>query len=107
MVSHCYSLQDSKTNEKTKMKVSPGTLMTEVLQDYCKQKKLDADRATLLHKGKAVDLSTPFRLTGLSNNATLTVGQRASSAVPIVTIALQLENGSRVQAKLQVSKKRF
>ncbi len=96
-------LQDARSNEKTKIKVSPGTLMTEVLADYCKQKGLELERATLLHKGKPLDLSSPFRLTGLANNATLTVGQRASAAVPVCTIALQLEDGSRVQGKFQVS----
>jgi hypothetical protein len=95
-------VQDTRSNEKVKIKVSPATLMTEVLADYCKQKGMEVERATLLHKGKPVDLSTPFRLSGLSNNATLTVGQRASTAVPVLTIALQLDS-TRVQAKFQVS----
>ncbi len=86
-----------------KVKVTPAMLMNEVLQEYCKVKGVEKDRATLLHKNKPVDLSAPFRLTGLANNATLTVGQRASTAVPILTVALQLENGARVQAKVQVN----
>lgn len=103
LFSHVLSKKDPKTNEKTKVKVTPSMLMTEVLQEYCKTKGIEVDRATLLHKSKPVDLSTPFRLTGLANNATLTLGQRASTAIPIVTVALQLENGSRVQAKVQVN----
>ena len=74
--------------------------MAEVLADFCRQKNMDVASCTLLHRGKPVELSAPFRLTGLANNATLTLGARRSSAVPVATLALQFEDGQRVQAKL-------
>lgn len=78
------------------------TLAT-VLADYCKQKGLDEKACSLLHKGKPVDLSLPWRLTGFANNATLNLGRRANPAVvPVATVALQTEDGLRVQAKFRV-----
>lgn len=88
---------------KNKLVTCPG--FVEVLQQ-------DADAAA------QVDLSLPWRLTGFPNNVTFTVrrrcahavgllwthcasqvAQRASSAVPVVSLALQLEDGARLQSK--------
>lgn len=77
--------------------------MKEVVQEYCRMKQVDSATAILLHKGKTVDLSLPFRLTGLNNNAVLTLGRRASNMVQACTVALQLEDGTRVQNKFQVT----
>jgi hypothetical protein len=54
----------------------------------------------LLHRGRAVDLSIPFRLTGISNNATLGLRESAAKgadAVQQVRVAVQLPDGKRLQ----------
>lgn len=53
----------------------------------------------LTHRNRPVDLSLPFRLTGISNNAALEV--KATGAVaetPSVRVCIQLADGKRVQA---------
>lgn len=85
--------------------VTPGTSLRAVLDDYCSQKDLNANEWVLLHKNKRVDLSLPFRLSGLSNNATLTLAPRGDAAVgpAVVALALQLDDGARVQQKFVVT----
>lgn len=55
-----------------KSKVTPGTLLSQVLADACTALALgDASQYALLHGGavkKPLDLATPFRLSGLANN---------------------------------------
>ena len=94
------TIEDSY-GKQTKIKVTPSTTMKEVVQEYCKQKNIESTSATLLHNRKPLDLSLPFRLTGLQNNAKLMVGRRANDVVPLCTIALQLADGSRVQDRFQ------
>merc|ERR1711991_669152 len=52
--------------------------------------------------GKSVDLSLPWRLTGFPNNTTLTLSTRKSlGVIAVVNIALQLEDGSRIQHRFK------
>lgn len=55
----------------------------------------------LLHRNRPVDLSIPFRLTGVSNNASLEL-QQVRSAVEAapqqVRVCVQMVDGKRVQS---------
>ena len=58
----------------------------------------DSLRSQLLHRGKAIDLSIPFRLTGISNNATIELVEIESAAeVQQARVCVQLPDGKRVQ----------
>ena len=58
----------------------------------------DATPFQLTHRTNAIDLALPFRLTGISNNATLEMRPAATSATPdTVRVGVQLPDGKRVQ----------
>ncbi|KAL2757107.1 hypothetical protein ACRALDRAFT_1056170 [Sodiomyces alcalophilus JCM 7366] len=71
------------------VKVTPGTYMTDVLQEACKKLDLPADKYLLKHKQKNVDLSIVWRQTGLSPGAKLELVQK-SKTPSAVSVALQL-----------------
>lgn len=60
---------------------------------------LDATRQyQLVHRGKPVELSLPFRLTGISNNAALELREVGAAEVQQVRVCVQLPDGKRQQA---------
>lgn len=63
--------------------------MTDVLQEACRKLGVDANQHGLKYKGKQLDLSLAFRLTGLSSGAKLELVQLSRSP-SVVTVALQL-----------------
>ncbi|KAF5514406.1 Tether containing UBX domain for GLUT4 [Colletotrichum fructicola] len=71
------------------VKVSPGTYMTDVLQEACKKLNLSSDKYILKHKQKTVDLSIVWRVSGLSPGAKLELVQK-SNTPSAVSVALQL-----------------
>ncbi|KAK2734727.1 ubx domain protein [Colletotrichum kahawae] len=71
------------------VKVSPGTYMTDVLQEACKKLNLSSDKYLLKHKQKNVDLSIVWRVSGLSPGAKLELVQK-SNTPSAVSVALQL-----------------
>ncbi|KAF9879076.1 UBX domain-containing protein [Colletotrichum karsti] len=71
------------------VKVSPGTYMTDVLQEACKKLNLSSDKYLLKHKQKQVDLSVVWRVSGLSPGAKLELVQK-SNTPSVVSVALQL-----------------
>uniref|UniRef100_A0AAV1UIN4 UBX domain-containing protein n=1 Tax=Peronospora matthiolae TaxID=2874970 RepID=A0AAV1UIN4_9STRA len=87
-------------HQSKRVKVAPGTRMSQVLTDARQQFGLsDSLQSHLLHRGKAIDLSIPFRLTGISNNATIELAEIESAAqVQQVRVCIQLPDGKRVQA---------
>ncbi|KAJ0405070.1 hypothetical protein P43SY_001214 [Pythium insidiosum] len=82
-----------------RVRVTPAMTMFQVVEAARGDFDLDANAAVeLLHRGRPVDLSVPFRLTGISNNATLELRVLApGSDVQRVRVALQLLDGRRVQ----------
>ena len=88
-----------------KLPITPSTPMHEVLRTACQAHAAgDVSRFELQHgpAKRAVDLSLPFRLTGISNNATVTLA--ASSAAnrggaggggATVRVALQVAGEAR------------
>ncbi|KAK5173359.1 uncharacterized protein LTR77_002040 [Saxophila tyrrhenica] len=88
--------------KRTQVKVTPGKYMREVLEESCKSRKLTPEGHTLkTQNNKVVDLSQPFRLSGLSAGAKLQLVQ-ASKSPGVVSVALQLpdsEGGGRLNDK--------
>ncbi|GJC91939.1 UBX domain-containing protein [Colletotrichum higginsianum] len=73
------------------VKVSPGTYLTEVLEQACKKLNLSSDKYLLKHKQKQVDLSVVWRVSGLTPGAKLELVQK-SNTPSVVSVALQLPN---------------
>jgi tether containing UBX domain for GLUT4 len=88
--------------KRTQLKVTPGKYLREVLEEACKSRKLNPEEYTLkTQNNKALDLSQPFRLSGLSAGAKLQLTQ-ASKSLGVVSVALQLpesEGGGRQNDK--------
>jgi tether containing UBX domain for GLUT4 len=75
---------------RTQIKVTPGKVLREVLEEACRAKKLNPESYALkTQNNKPVDLSQPFRLSGLSPGAKLQLTQ-ASRSTGVVSVALQL-----------------
>ncbi|KAL6896146.1 GLUT4 regulating protein TUG domain-containing protein [Trichoderma longibrachiatum] len=74
---------------RTTVKVSPGTYLSDVLEEACKKLGLDSNKYLIKHKQKQVDLSIPFRTSGLIAGAKLELVQK-SKTPSAVQIALQL-----------------
>lgn len=75
----------------------------QVLEDARGQFKLaDTLQCQLLHRKRPVDLSIPFRLTGISNNASLELqllqGGVVDAPAQQVRVCVQLADGKRVQS---------
>lgn len=81
------------------VKISRNAKLLQVLEEVCqKQKFLPADDYKLVQGRKAFDLTLSVRYSNLPNNAKLElVKAEKPRAETDVTIALQLENGERVQ----------
>ncbi|KAL7814106.1 GLUT4 regulating protein TUG domain-containing protein [Trichoderma gracile] len=74
---------------RTTVKVTPGTYLSDVLEEACKKLGLDSNKYLIKHKQKQVDLSIPFRTSGLIAGAKLELVQK-SKTPSAVQIALQL-----------------
>lgn len=100
MASHVFVLDSSF--KRTQVKVTPGKYLREVLEEACKSRKLKPDEYTLkTQNNKALDLSQPFRLSGLSAGAKLQLTQ-SSKSPGVVSVALQIpdnEGGGRLNDK--------
>ncbi|KAK0657113.1 GLUT4 regulating protein TUG-domain-containing protein [Cercophora newfieldiana] len=83
---------------RSKIKITPGTYLVDVLNEACQKHNLSSDKYLLKHKQKIVDLSGPFRTSGLAPGAKLELVQKSNSP-SVVSIALDV-NGSRFTKKL-------
>ncbi|KAK3053244.1 hypothetical protein LTR09_005870 [Extremus antarcticus] len=82
--------------KRTQIKVSPGKYMREVLEESCKSRKLNPEGYTLkTQNNKAIDLSQPFRLSGLSAGAKLQLVQASKSP----GVLPDAEGGGRLEDK--------
>lgn len=94
--------------KRTQVKVSPSMPLKEVLDEACRSRKLKPEEYMLkTQNNKTVDLSQPFRLSGLTAGAKLQLTQ-ASRSTGVVSMALQLPDGvegggRRVQDKFPSS----
>ena len=100
MASHVFVVDSSF--KRTQVKTTPGKYLREILEEACKSRKLSPEEYTLkTQNNKALDLSQPFRLSGLSAGAKLQLTQ-ASKSPGVVSVALQLpdsEGGQRLNDK--------
>ncbi|KAM7224471.1 GLUT4 regulating protein TUG domain containing protein [Rhypophila decipiens] len=83
---------------RAKIRVTPGTYLVDVLDEACQKLNLKSDNYLLKHKQKPVDLSYPFRTSGLVSGAKLEL-VRKSSSPSVVSIALDID-GRRLTQKL-------
>ncbi|KAK7408154.1 hypothetical protein QQX98_009683 [Neonectria punicea] len=74
---------------RTTVKVNPGTYLTDVLQQACSKLNLSSDRYLIKHRQKQVDLSVPFRASGLIPGAKLELVQK-SNTPSAIQVALQV-----------------
>ncbi|KFA64112.1 hypothetical protein S40285_00798 [Stachybotrys chlorohalonatus IBT 40285] len=74
---------------RTTVKVNPGTYLSDVLEEACKKLNLASDKYLVKHKQKQVDLSVPFRTSGLIPGAKLELVQK-SNTPSAVQVALQV-----------------
>ncbi|KAK3942733.1 GLUT4 regulating protein TUG-domain-containing protein [Diplogelasinospora grovesii] len=84
--------------KRAKVKVTPGTYLIDVLNEACQKLGLKSDKYLLKHKTKMVDLSGPFRTSGLGPGAKLELIQKSNSP-SVLSIALDV-NGQRYTKKL-------
>ncbi|KAK9474349.1 GLUT4 regulating protein TUG-domain-containing protein [Dipodascopsis tothii] len=93
------------------IKVSPGTLLQEVLSQACDKLALGADDHALRHGKILVDLSLPFRLANLVSGAKLDLvprpGRTGRAVATTVSVAIQYadehDNARRVIDKFPAS----
>nr|CAH7752591.1 unnamed protein product [Callosobruchus chinensis] len=79
------------------VKCSPNTTILQVLEEVCKKQDLKAEEHDLKHHNKVLDTTQPFRFSGLPNNAQLELVDAVKKRVEgDITLAVNLENGSRV-----------
>ncbi|CAD6193874.1 unnamed protein product [Caenorhabditis auriculariae] len=90
--------------KRIQVKVTPGTLLKAVLEESCLKSGFDVSCYELKsHNNKKVDLSLTFRLSGLSNNATLEmVPKLATSPDSLVELTLQHPSGERHQLSIRI-----
>lgn len=92
--------------KRTQIKVTPSKPLREILEEACQTRKINPELYTLkTQANKPLDLSQPFRLSGLSAGAKLQLVQ-ASRSPTIVSVALQLpesEGGGRLSDKFTSS----
>ncbi|KAK6529772.1 hypothetical protein TWF281_008931 [Arthrobotrys megalospora] len=77
------------------VKVTPGTVLNDVLSQACDRFGLAADSFTLRHGKTNVDLTLPFRLSRLGPGAKLDLVKReGGKAGSVITVALQFIDNS-------------
>ncbi|XP_034044510.1 tether containing UBX domain for GLUT4 [Thalassophryne amazonica] len=82
------------------IKVCPNTPLLQVLEEVCKKYGFNPDDHSLKFQRTVVDLTLPWRFANLPNNAKLEMvpsTRKAAAANNQVRIALQMEDGSRLQ----------
>ncbi|XP_041839110.1 tether containing UBX domain for GLUT4 [Melanotaenia boesemani] len=82
------------------IKVSPNTPLLQVLEDACKKHGFNPDDHGLKFQRTVLDLTLPWRFANLPNNAKLEMvasTRKQGVADSQVRIALQMEDGSRLQ----------
>ncbi|KAG8165073.1 hypothetical protein KVR01_005348 [Diaporthe batatas] len=75
--------------KRVNVKVNPATHMFHVLEEACKKLNLQADKWSLKHQKRLINLKDTFRVTGLTPGAKLELVAR-SKTTSVVNIALQL-----------------
>ncbi|OQS04795.1 hypothetical protein THRCLA_02993 [Thraustotheca clavata] len=88
---------------RKKVAVTAGTSMADVLSKACEALGIASDAIEMRHKNSLVDLSLPFRLTGISTNATLELLEKKSNTGDAVRVCVQQTDGRRLQGSFSSS----
>ncbi|XP_073732495.1 tether containing UBX domain for GLUT4 [Misgurnus anguillicaudatus] len=89
------------------VKVSPNTPLLQVLEDVCKKHGFNPDEYGLKFQRTVLDLTLQWRFASLPNNAKLEIvpcSRHQMATESLVRIALQLEDGSRLQGNFSNGK---
>lgn len=80
------------------VKVSANTKILDIIEEVCKKQGYQTNEYDLIHQRKHLDVSLTFRLSGIPNNGQLELKklENGPRTFQDVTIALQLEDGSRL-----------
>ncbi|MFH4981943.1 hypothetical protein AB6A40_008652 [Gnathostoma spinigerum] len=95
---------------RSTVKVSPSTIMYQVLEEACLKNGFDVDAHRLKHQNRLIDCSLTFRLSGLANNATVEMVHVETSPVSssaVAEVALQLSDGTRLLRKFSIDTSLF
>uniref|UniRef100_W5LMM2 ASPSCR1 tether for SLC2A4, UBX domain containing n=1 Tax=Astyanax mexicanus TaxID=7994 RepID=W5LMM2_ASTMX len=90
----------SPNGRRQTVKVSPNTPLLQVLEEVCKKQGFNPDDHGLKFQRNVLDLTLQWRFASLPNNAKLEVvpsTRQRGGTESTVRIALQLEDGSRLQ----------
>ncbi|GIY16386.1 tether containing UBX domain for GLUT4 [Caerostris darwini] len=80
------------------VRVTPNSSILQVLEEACKKQKINAMDFELRHHNRILDLSLPIRFANLPNNTLLEMRPASKSRADcLVTVALQLESGKRIE----------
>lgn len=66
------------TRLKLQVQMTPAKTLAQALGEFCKKFDLDSAEHSLTHNKKTLDLALPWRLAGISANATLEVKKSAA-----------------------------
>ncbi|KAJ1347973.1 hypothetical protein KIN20_003175 [Parelaphostrongylus tenuis] len=82
------------------VEVTPEKLLRQVLEEACLKSGFDVDSHQLVNQKRSMDLSLPFRLSGLPNNATLEmIPATNTDTTGVATVALQILDSSRLSSR--------
>uniref|UniRef100_A0A3P9H4L0 RBD domain-containing protein n=1 Tax=Oryzias latipes TaxID=8090 RepID=A0A3P9H4L0_ORYLA len=82
------------------VKVTPNSPLLQVLEEVCGKNGFNPDEYGLKFQRTVLDLTRPWRFANLPNNAKLemvTSSRKQAAAESQVRVALQMEDGSRLQ----------
>ena len=85
-------------NKQLSLNVSPSTLLSQVVEEVCKQldDKFDPLNFYLVYQKKEVELSLNWRQSGLPSNTLVELKYRVLSSTATVKVALQTPSGTRL-----------
>ncbi|KAF5304048.1 hypothetical protein FQA39_LY01833 [Lamprigera yunnana] len=79
------------------VKVNVNSTILQIIEEVCRKQGLKPEEYDIKHHNKCLDVSTIIRFSGLPNNAQLELSEATQTrSEGIVTVGLQLENGTRL-----------
>jgi tether containing UBX domain for GLUT4 len=81
------------------VKVQPNTKVLDIIEEVCRKQGFFSDEYGLFYHKKFIDVTLPYRLTGIANNAEIELKLLPGGARKFsdVVISLQLDDGSRLE----------
>ncbi|KAK5582669.1 hypothetical protein RB653_004254 [Dictyostelium firmibasis] len=88
---------------KTTVPVIASTVMMEVLKKACQYFKIDESRYQLMYGQTYINLSLPYRLSGIPNLSRVTIIEKKGTSISTVKIAIQMDDGKRFQSNFKTN----